>query len=104
MDDNTKKFMFNQMMWLGIYFAISIAISLILPFPISLGVLITVIIGLSMYRRRLYMRRIGQSQGSFFGNAFGGSKGVEYYCLNCGTKHNKAACPKCGSKMKKAGF
>ncbi len=104
MNDSTKRFIVNQMMWLGIYFAISIIISILLPFPISLGALIAVIIGLSMYRRREYMRRIGQSQGSFFGGGTGGSKVVEYYCMSCGTKHNKAACPNCGSRMKRVGF
>lgn len=64
MDGNTKRFIVNQMMWLGAYFAISIAISIGaqaagLPWPVSFGILIAVIIGLSMYRRRRYMRRIG---------------------------------------------
>jgi rubrerythrin len=47
---------------------------------------------------------MGQSQDSFFGGGLGGSKGVEYYCMSCGTKHNKAACPNCGSRMKRVGF
>ncbi|MEW5841295.1 hypothetical protein [Nitrososphaera sp.] len=105
MDEATKKFMMNQLMWIGIYFAISIAISLILPFPISLVVLIGVIIGIAYWRRRAMMRRMGQAGPSFFGggNPFA-SKGIDYYCMNCGTKHNKASCPNCGSKLKKAGF
>jgi rubrerythrin len=50
------------------------------------------------------MKQVGQQgSSSFFGNPFAG-KGVEFYCINCGTKHNKVSCPKCGSKMKKAGF
>ncbi len=104
MNDSTKRFIVNQMMWLGIYFAISIVISMLLPFPISLGVLIAVIIGLSMYRRKQLMRRMGQSQGSFFGGGFSSPKGVEYYCMSCGIKHNNAACPNCGSRMKRVGF
>lgn len=109
MDGNTKRFIVNQLMWLGVYFAISIAISIGaqmagLPWPVSFGILIAVIIGLSMYRRRRYMRRIGMGQGSFFGRGQEESRGVQYYCMNCGTKHNKAACPNCGSKLKKAGF
>jgi Zn finger protein HypA/HybF involved in hydrogenase expression len=32
-----------------------------------------------------------------------GFKPVNYYCMNCGTKHNDRECPKCGSKMKRIG-
>ncbi len=108
MDDSTKRFIVNQAMWLGIYFGISIAVMTAaqaagLPWPAAFGILIAVIIGLSMYRRRQFMRKMGQSQGSFFGGG-SSSKTVEYYCMNCGTKHNKAACPNCGSRMKKVGF
>lgn len=46
--------------------------------------------------------------GSF--SRFGGSGGqnssnnsLNYYCMNCGTRHNQSACPKCGSKMKGVG-
>jgi hypothetical protein len=110
MDDSTKKFMLNQLMWIGIYFALSIAISIAaaragLPWPASLVILIIVIFGIAFWRRRSMMRRMGQGGGSFFGagNPFG-SRSIDYYCMNCGTKHNKAACPNCGSKLKKAGF
>lgn len=110
MDDSTKKFMLNQLMWIGIYFGLSIAISIGaaqvgLPWPASLVILIIVIFGIAFWRRRSMMSRMGQGGGSFFGggNPFG-SKGIDYYCMNCGTKHNKVACPNCGSKLKKAGF
>ncbi|NOJ28262.1 MAG: hypothetical protein DA330_09665 [Nitrososphaera sp.] len=102
MDGNTKRFMMNQLMWLGIYFAISIIISILVPFPYSLIILIGIILGLAYWRRRRMMRQMGSSAG-MFGNPFA-SKGIDYYCMNCGTKHNKAECPNCGSKLKKAGF
>jgi rubrerythrin len=25
---------------------------------------------------------------------------VNYYCMNCGIKHDQAKCPKCGSRIK----
>ncbi len=102
MDENTRRFLVNQMVWLGIYFAISLGISILVPFPYSLVILIGVILGLAYWRRRRFMKQVG-STSSVFGNPFG-SKGIEYYCINCGTKHNKIACPNCGSKLKKAGF
>jgi predicted RNA-binding Zn-ribbon protein involved in translation (DUF1610 family) len=91
------------MKWLGIYFAIAVTISILVPFPYSLLILIGVIMGLAYYRRKKLMQKMGATSGSFFGGVFG-QKGVDYYCLNCGTKHNQLACPNCGSKMKKAGF
>lgn len=110
MDDSTKKFMLNQLMWIGIYFGISIAITMAasaarLPWEVSIVLVIAVIFGIAFWRRRSMMSRMGQGGGSFFGggNPFG-SRGIDYYCINCGTKHNKVACPNCGSKLKKAGF
>jgi hypothetical protein len=102
MDAGTKRFLYQQMVWLGIYFGISVAISMLIPFPYSLMVLIPVIFGIAYYRRYRFMKKAGQ-QGQMFGNPFT-QKGIDYYCISCGTKHNKAACPNCGSKMKKAGF
>ncbi|WP_415283177.1 hypothetical protein [Candidatus Nitrososphaera sp. FF02] len=102
MDAGTKRFLYQQMVWLGIYFGISVAISVLVPFPYSLMVLIPVIFGIAYYRRYRFMKKAGQ-QGQMFGNPFT-QKGIDYYCISCGTKHSKAACPNCGSKMKKAGF
>jgi hypothetical protein len=91
-------------MWVGIYFGIAVAVSLLLPFPYSFIVLIGVIMSLALYRRWRLFRQTGAS-GSFFGGGmFGQQKGVNYYCINCGTKHSQTACPNCGSKLKKAGF
>ncbi len=32
-----------------------------------------------------------------------GNSSVNYYCMNCGAKHNQVSCPRCGSKMKRVG-
>jgi len=92
-------------MWIGIYFGIAVVVSLFIPFPYSFIVLIGIIMALAMYRRRQVFRQTGGTPGSFFGGGmFGQQKGISYYCMNCGTKHNQIACPNCGSKLKKAGF
>lgn len=109
MDANTKRFLTNQLMWIGIYFGIALTVSFFVPFPYSFIVLIAIILGISYYRRRRMGRGMG---GGFFGmgNRGGGGggmfgeKGIDYYCMNCGTKHNQLSCPNCGSKLKKAGF
>ena len=37
------------------------------------------------------------------GNQSSSNNSLNYYCMNCGTRHNQSACPKCGSKMKRVG-
>jgi hypothetical protein len=88
-------------MWIAIYFAISLAISIIIPFPFSLVAIIGVVLLLSFYVRKRMMRRMGFGMGNF--SMFGSASSVNYYCMSCGTKHNEVACPKCGSKMKRVG-
>jgi rubrerythrin len=53
----------------------------------------------------MMMRRMGMGAGGTFGSmsSMFGDNSLNYYCMNCGTKHKEAACPKCGSKMKKVG-
>ena len=99
--------MIETVIWIGIYFGIAFVISRLLPFPYSLIVIVLAVIGLGFYRRRRNLRKTGQaasSGSSYFGNMFGSQRGINYYCMNCGTKHNQTSCPKCGSKLKKAGF
>jgi hypothetical protein len=107
MDSNTKKFLLETLLWIGIYFGIAFIVSRFLPFPYSLIVIVVAVIALGIYRRRRQLRKAGQdsSQSSpYFGNTFGSQKSINYYCINCGTKHNQVSCPNCGSKLKKAGF
>src|SRR5918912_4353901 len=104
--NNNKQFLLNQILWLIISLGISITISLLLPFPVSLVTIIGVFILLNMYTRRLIMKRMSRTNATgMFGyrpsmfNSNDGSS-LKYYCISCGTQHNEVSCPKCGSKMK----
>ncbi|MGH9923973.1 MAG: hypothetical protein ACRD5B_01215 [Nitrososphaeraceae archaeon] len=99
---NSRDFLSQQLMWIGISLVISLAISFIVPFPYSLPIIIGVFILLSFYVRQRAMKRMGMSGTSMFGGYREGST-LSYYCMSCGTKHNQVACPKCGSKMKRVG-
>ena|ERR1051325_6993890 len=102
MDYDTKRFLGKQVMWIGVSLGISFALSVILPFPVSVIAMIGVFVFMSYVIRKRQMQRMGLTGSGF--SAFGPSKGVSYYCTNCGTKHNQASCPHCGSKLKKAEF
>jgi hypothetical protein len=105
LDPNTKKFLKVQLMWIAISLGISLALAFLLPFPFDIIAIIAVFLSINYFIRQRQMRRMGLNAWSFFGSAPGsGKQGVNYYCINCGTKHNQAACPNCGSKLKKAGF
>jgi hypothetical protein len=95
------------MMWFGISIAISLTISILVPFPISLVTIIGVFILLNFYMRKRMMSRMGVRGGGagMFGSmsSMFGENSLKYYCMSCGTKHREAACPKCGSKMKRVG-
>jgi hypothetical protein len=106
-NNGNKQFLLNQLVRLGIFLGISLTISVLVPFPISL---VTIIVVFSMFNL-LYMRRrmiskmgmgmrggISGSQSSMFGDT-----SLKYYCMSCETQHKQASCPKCGSKMKRVG-
>jgi hypothetical protein len=105
--NNNRQFLLNQLVWIGISFGISLAISLVLPFPLSLAAIFGVIILLNMYMRGVMIKRIGSmGRAAMFGSVFGASQNsssLKYYCMSCGTEHRQIACPKCGSKMKRIG-
>jgi 4-hydroxybenzoate polyprenyltransferase len=103
MNPDTKKFLQSQMMWIGISLAISIALSFLLPFPISLVAIIGVFLAMNYFIRRGQMRRMGMiGSGRGFGGMFGG--GINYVCLACGQRFRSGTCPRCGSKMRRADF
>jgi hypothetical protein len=92
-------------MWIGISMAISLALAFLLPFPFDIIAIIGVFLSINYFIRQRQMRKMGLNAWSFFGSSAGpGNQSVNYYCINCGTRHNQASCPNCGSKLKKAGF
>ena len=99
---NNKDFISQQLLWISLSLGISLAISLFIPFPFSLPIIIAVFIPLSFYMRKRAMKKMGLSGSSMFGG-YGSGSTLSYYCMSCGTKHNQAACPRCGSKMKRVG-
>ena len=101
---DNKQFLMQQMLWIGISLGISITISMIVPFPYSLVIIIGIFILLNFYMRNRMMKKMGTGMGMFgsFSSPFAGNS-VNYYCMSCGTKHREAACPRCGSKMKRVG-
>ena len=91
---------------MAIYLAIGLAISFIIPFPYSFIAIIGTLLFASYYvRRRQFGRiRLPGSSSIFGGSGYRSSNSsLNYYCMNCGTRHNHSACPKCGSKMKRVG-
>lgn len=96
---NNKQFLGQQLLWLSISLGISLAISMLLPFPISLVVIIGVFILINFFmRKRVINKMSGMGMGS--GTIFGDNT-LKFYCMSCGTRHKESACPKCGSKMKR---
>ena len=109
MSANNRQFLVSQIIWMGVSIGISLTISMLVPFPISLVAIIGVFILLNFYMRKRMMRRIGMGGGriGMFGSmspsSMLGDSSLKYYCISCGTQHKQAACPKCGSKMKRVG-
>jgi hypothetical protein len=105
LDPNAKRFLQLQLIWIGISIAISLTLALLLPFPYDIIAIIGVFLSVNYFIRRRQMRKMGVGAWSFFGSpSASGKHSINYYCMNCGTKHNETACPNCGSKLKRAGF
>src|SRR2546425_3478566 len=56
LNENAKRFLTNQLVWIGIYFGIALTVTLLLDFPLSLLVVLAIILPLSLYRRRRYFK------------------------------------------------
>lgn len=105
---NNRSHIGNMFKWLGIYMGIGLAISFVLPFPISLLTMFVSIIGIDYLRARYIMKKMGitnirQMFGSFSAPQTRDEE-LKYYCMSCGTEHREASCPKCGSKMTRVGW
>ncbi|HXX95781.1 MAG TPA: zinc ribbon domain-containing protein [Candidatus Bathyarchaeia archaeon] len=109
LSSGNTQFLINQLVWIGISFGISITISMLVPFPISLVVIVGTFLLLNFYLRRRMMERMGSLNatsimgGMFSPTAAYGSSALKYYCMSCGTQHKQVACPECGSKTRRIG-
>lgn len=125
-DDNNKnkQIQNNYWIWLIAYMAIGLAISFLVPFPISFVMALLVFFLLNAVRMHIALKRHGvvggikelyKSVSTSFGgdsrNNNGGALGsdsliyppIKFYCMNCGYEHRENACPKCGSKAVRLG-
>ncbi|MGB8934018.1 MAG: hypothetical protein WCC17_02790 [Candidatus Nitrosopolaris sp.] len=57
--NNNKQIVINQLVWIGISIGISITISMLVPFPVSLLAIFGVFIMLNLYMRRIMIKRMG---------------------------------------------
>jgi hypothetical protein len=104
MSSDNKQFLMNQLIWMGISIGISLTLSLLIPFPISIITIIGTFLLLNFYLTRRMITRTGGINNSLMGagmfNPTTTYGPMKYYCMSCGTQHKQIACPKCGSKMK----
>ncbi len=56
-DNNTKHHTMYQLAWLGIYMGIGLAIIFLLPFPVDLILLFSIIVVINFFRRRRFMKK-----------------------------------------------
>ncbi|VFJ13546.1 hypothetical protein [Candidatus Nitrosocosmicus franklandus] len=109
----------NYFMWFAIYIAIGLILSFTIPFPISLLVYIAIILILQTYRikklQHYYLTSTSDSStrntknkglrgfihsisNSLFNDPYSlGSEPLRFVCMNCRTQHNERRCPNCGS-------
>jgi len=103
----------NSLTWMLVYLGISILLSVLLPFPIALLVLLVVLFSLNIVRTEIRLRKTGMggikgwykslsSSGFGSGSNDYGYHTLKFSCMNCGKEHTENACPGCGSKAVRA--
>ncbi len=113
-DDDTKRFIFHRLKWLGLYMGISFILLFVLPFPYDFISVLSLLVLVNYLRaRRDIIRRYGGIDRikGMFGSVSPPMvdsnnhqyRPLRYYCMNCGKEHNEVTCPNCGSKMKRVG-
>jgi hypothetical protein len=118
--NNNKQILTNYWVWFIAYIGIGLAISFVVPFPISLVMVLLVFVALNATRMHIVLKRHGMQRGikdlyksmtsslssSNLNNSGGVGMGyfpIKFYCMNCGYEHKENACPKCGSKAVRTG-
>lgn len=76
---------------MGISIGISLTLSLLIPFPISIVAIIGTFLLLNFYLRRRMIARMGGMMGTgMFSPIY---EPIKYYCMSCGTQHKQIAHP-----------
>jgi hypothetical protein len=118
--NSNRQIQTNYWVWLAAYLVIGLAISFVVPFPISLVMALLVYFGLNAVRMHIVLKRQGMPggikglyksmtsslSGSWNNNNAGAGMGyspIKFYCMDCGHEHKESACPKCGSKAVRIG-
>jgi hypothetical protein len=114
-NSNRQQIQTNYWVWLIAYMGIGLAISFVVPFPLSFGIALLVFFVLNAARMHIALKRQGmpggikglyKSMASSLGGSWNNNSGgigmgyspIKFYCMNCGYEHRESACPKCGSK------
>jgi len=89
---------------MAVYIGISFALSLILPFPISLIAFLGLFILINILRARYVLKKMSiDMKGLIKSSQMQDYSPIKYYCMSCGKEHKEIECPNCGSKMKRVG-
>jgi hypothetical protein len=115
-NSNRQQIQTNYWVWLAAYLVIGLAVSFVVPFPLSFGIALLVYFALNAVRMHIALKKQGmiggikdlyKSMSSSLGNSWNNSGGmgmgmgyspIKFYCMNCGYEHKENTCPKCGSK------
>ena len=117
---NKKQIQTNYWVWFIAYMGIGLAISFVVPFPISFVIALLVFFLLNAVRMHIALKRRGvpggikdlyKSMSSSLGGSWNNNSGsagmgyspIKFYCMNCGYEHKENTCPKCGSKAVRTG-
>src|ERR671933_1639808 len=102
---NNKQIQTNYWVWFVAYMGIGLAISFVMPFPISLVMALLVFLTLNAIRMHIVLKRQGMQRGikdlyksmtsslsSNLNNSGGmGYAPIKFYCMNCGYEHKENA-------------
>jgi hypothetical protein len=119
-NSNRQQIQTNYWVWLAAYLVIGLAVSFVVPFPLSFGIALLVYFVLNAARMHIALKRQGmqggikdlyKSMSSSLGGSWNNNSGgagmgysqIKFYCMNCGYEHKENACPKCGSKAVRTG-
>ena len=127
--NNLGNFNRPSIIWFVIYIGIALAISFIIPFPLSLVFYLGIYLFLQSYRMESIQKRFYISVGlnkniknktkkkspNKFLNSISnilfndhlysqfGPRPLKLICMTCGKEHNQRTCPKCGSNSVRLG-